>query len=395
MAYDKKKASKEKAEPKDHRQELTDKIIETLENAGKWEKPWFTCSELPYNICTENKYKGVNLISLISAGFSSGGFATYNQLSELEKDRQDAHKELITVQAKFQAGDLSVPDYVNAKAKIEQVFVGLEKKGMVDRDQPIHVKKGEKGNPVFKAIQVEYKGKDATPDIDGDSEGGSKVWVQVYAGTVFNSSQINNINLDRGPKYEFEPHAEADLHVQAMIAKTGLKLEHNDAGRAYFSVKENKIVMPNKEKFKPGAYYDTLLHEIGHATGVPLGRDLTGTFGSAKYAFEELIAELQSVFMSAELGIPHNPSVHENHKAYMKSWLGALKEDKNMIFKAASHAQKGADFQNFIRNEHKLDLGLIKVETQEQYVEKQKPHLSLDDKKTPVLKKEKQLVMSM
>ncbi|MCX8489559.1 MAG: ArdC family protein, partial [Cyclobacteriaceae bacterium] len=214
MANFQKKAGKEKAELKDYRKALTDKIIETLENAGKWEKPWFSCNELPYNLCTDSKYRGINVISLMSAGFSSGGFATYNQVSELEKDRQEAQKELITIQAKFQAGELSVTDYENAKAKIEKVFVRLEKKGMVDREKPIHVKKGEKGNPVFKAIQMGSKGKDAqkqlmtvqSKDATTDIEGESKVWVQmVYAGTVFNASQINNINLDRNlehvPKY--------------------------------------------------------------------------------------------------------------------------------------------------------------------------------------------------
>ncbi|MGD6771333.1 zincin-like metallopeptidase domain-containing protein, partial [Staphylococcus arlettae] len=85
------------------------------------------------------------------------------------------------------------------------------------------------------------------------------------------------------------------------------KVEHNDGGRAFYSVNQHKVSMPHKEKFVPGAYYDTLLHELGHSTGPALGRDLSGSFGSAKYAFEELVAELSSVFMSAELGIPHNP----------------------------------------------------------------------------------------
>lgn len=123
-------------------------------------------------------------------------------------------------------------------------------------------------------------------------DGSKKVWTQVYAGTVFNARQIANIAPSLSPTYEFEPHAEADLHVQAMIAKTDLKVEHNDGGRAFYSVNQHKVSMPHKEKFVPGAYYDTLLHELGHSTGPALGRDLSGSFGSAKYAFEELVAEL-------------------------------------------------------------------------------------------------------
>jgi antirestriction protein ArdC len=68
-------------------------------------------------------------------------------------------------------------------------------------------------------------------------------------------------------------------------------------------------------------------------------------FGTSEYAKEELIAELTSSFMAIELGIPHNPSSHENHAAYLKSWLGALKDDKTLITKAANQASKATEFQ--------------------------------------------------
>lgn len=400
MAYDKTKAYIGKPKPeKDYRQELTDKLIASMESAGSWEKPFFSCSQMPENPITGNKYKGINVISLASAGFTNPYFATFNQWNELESSRQTAHKDLITIQSKFQGGGLSVMEYVNEKAKIENIFVDLEKKGMVDRNEPIHVSKGEKGVAVFKAMLKTFKSKETTAVNDVEttenpSNGGNQFWTQVYAGTVFNSKQVNNIVISQGPTYAFEPHAEAELHAQAMISKTGLKLEHNDGGRAYYSVTEHKVVMPHKDKFVPGTYYDTLMHEFGHSTGKEMGRNMTGKFGSPEYAYEELIAELTSAFMSSELGIAHNPSNHENHAAYMKSWLGALKNDKDMIFKAASQAQKSADFQNFVRHEHKLDLGLVKAENLENEIVK-KPILSTDIEKSPVLKKEKKLTMSM
>lgn len=398
MAYDKKKGYEKKEPLKDHRQELTDRIVENIENAGRWEKPWFTCNLIPRNISTGKPYRGINIISLMSAGYDNPDFGTYKHWAEIEEQRLTAQKDLLSVQSKFQAGELSATDYVNEKNKVEKVFEKLEKLGMVDRNEPIHVKKVEKGIAVFKAVQIEFQGKDGGSEQDGEqSEGGSKkIWMQVYAGTVFNARQVANISPSLSPTYEFEPHAEAELHVQAMIAKTGLTVEHNDGGRAFYSVGQHKVSMPHKEKFVPGAYYDTLLHELGHSTGPALGRDMSGTFGTPKYAFEELVAELSSVFMSAELGIPHNPSIHDNHAAYLKSWLGALKQDKNMIFKAASHAQKSADFQNLCRQEHKLELAqnLTKQAVQEQT---QTPVLSLSTptQGSPALKREKQLVMSM
>lgn len=80
----------------------------------------------------------------------------------------------------------------------------------------------------------------------------------------------------------------------------------------------------------------------------------------------------------------------------MKSWLGALKQDKNMIFKAASHAQKSADFQNMCRQEYKLELEQTKT-MQAVQEQTQTPVLSLSTptQGSPALKREKQLVMSM
>jgi hypothetical protein len=59
------------------------------------------------------------------------------------------------------------------------------------------------------------------------------------------------------------------------------------------------------------------------------------------YAREELRAELASVFLAAERGIPHDP---EQHAAYVDSWIKSLKEDKNEIFRAAHDASAAADF---------------------------------------------------
>jgi putative DNA primase/helicase len=59
------------------------------------------------------------------------------------------------------------------------------------------------------------------------------------------------------------------------------------------------------------------------------------------YAKEELRAELASLFLAAQRGIPHDP---EHHAAYVSSWIGVLKRDKNEIFRAAHDASAAADF---------------------------------------------------
>ena len=45
--------------------------------------------------------------------------------------------------------------------------------------------------------------------------------------------------------------------------------------------------------------------------------------------------------MAAELGVPHDPA---NHAAYVGSWIKALRDDKNEIFRAAHEASSATDF---------------------------------------------------
>lgn len=67
---------------------------------------------------------------------------------------------------------------------------------------------------------------------------------------------------------------------------------------------------------------------------------MTGGFGTKKYAFEELVAEINAAFCCASLGIV--PTVR--HVDYIASWLEVLREDNRAIVRAASQASKAADW---------------------------------------------------
>ena len=69
-------------------------------------------------------------------------------------------------------------------------------------------------------------------------------------------------------------------------------------------------------------------------------RDLSGSFGTKKYPFEELVAEITAAFCCASLGIV--PTVR--HADYIGSWLKVLHEDNRAIVRAASQASKAADW---------------------------------------------------
>src|SRR5215510_10956163 len=99
---------------------------------------------------------------------------------------------------------------------------------------------------------------------------------------------------------------------------------------------------PPQVYFEPINWHRTALHELGHATGhrSRLNRDQNGSYGTKKYAFEELVAELAAAFGCASLGIV--PTVR--HSDYIGSWLDVLREDNRAIVRAASQASKAADY---------------------------------------------------
>ena len=124
--------------------------------------------------------------------------------------------------------------------------------------------------------------------------------------------------------------------------------------------------MVEKGKFKKTAdsnatqnYYSTLLHELTHWTGHEsrLKRDMTSTFGTDGYAFEELVAELGATFLCASLEIEKTP--REDHAKYLNAWIKQLSEEDGfkLLHKASTLAQKGIEFlDNLQEPQDQLDL---------------------------------------
>jgi antirestriction protein ArdC len=112
-----------------------------------------------------------------------------------------------------------------------------------------------------------------------------------------------------------------------------------------------------------GDYYGTALHELAHWTGHPqrLNRETLNEsyrFGDLEYAKEELRAELASVFLMAERGIPHNP---DSHAAYVAHWITALRFDKHEIFRSARDAHRAADLLIALELHQSIDQALAHV----------------------------------
>lgn len=116
---------------------------------------------------------------------------------------------------------------------------------------------------------------------------------------------------------------------------------------AFYRKSTDEIHLPKRDAFTDlPEFYSTAMHEIGHSTGhkTRLNRDLSVGFGTAKYAEEELRAEIASMFIEQDLGIETSEKHIENNGAYIQDWHDKIKEDPNVLFKAIADAEKICKF---------------------------------------------------
>ena len=204
-----------------------------------------------------------------------------------------------------------------------------------------HVRKGEQGSLVV------YADKIIRAETDADTGEESERAIPFMKGyTVFNVEQIDG--LPERFYAKAEPRGEIVQRIERaeqFFAATGAAVRHG-GNRAYYSISTDHVQMPPIEAFRDAeSYYATRAHETTHWTRHPsrLDRDFgRKRFGDEGYAIEELVAELGSAFLSADLDL--TPEVRDDHAAYIASWIKVLKDDKRAIFSAASHAQRAADF---------------------------------------------------
>ena len=295
----------EAKEKRDYRQELTDEIIKRLEEGtAPWQKPWTpgVSGAYPHNPTTGKPYRGINSIHLTMVadthGYNDPRWMTYKQAEEKGfQVRKGEHGTLI-----------------------EYWKFHEEKKVFDEQGKPVMDEETGKQKTVRYALE--------TP--------------RPFRAVVFNAAQIDNV-----PEWKNEPKAfdwEPSERAEQIIRDSGARIYHDQGDRAFYSPSKDEIHLPDREQFKTtGAYYGTALHELGHWTGHKsrLDRELAQPFGSEGYAKEELRAELASYFMSNQIGIEHDPG---QHAAYVKSWVKALKEDKNEIFRASRDAERITEF---------------------------------------------------
>ncbi|ODT20520.1 MAG: antirepressor [Kaistia sp. SCN 65-12] len=277
--------------------EITDKIIAELE-AGRvpWVQPWGTAAAkaplaMPRNAATGRHYSGINVLILWGAvvehGFPGQSWLTFRQALVLGGNVRKGERGTTVVYA-----DRFVPDDEKRRAR----ETGEEAQAI----------------PFLKRF------------------------------TVFNAAQCENLPDDIAIVAPPPPPGLIEPHVEALVRATGIDFRIGGNRAFYVPALDYVQVPPPQAYFEPINWHRTALHELGHATGHPsrLGRDMAGSFGSKKYAFEELVAEMNAAFCCASLSIV--PTVR--HADYIGSWLEVLREDNRAIVRAASQASKAADW---------------------------------------------------
>ena len=155
---------------------------------------------------------------------------------------------------------------------------------------------------------------------------------------------VNGIDIVGLPEEEVKEVTLEERHhiADKLIANLGVELRETNNGKCFYDPSGDYIHMPHKHNFESvDAYYSVLFHEIGHWTGHKSRLDrLNAEKSEAEnaYAFEELVAELASMYLASYVGIDFEPT--EQNATYLNGWLKALENDTTFIWKASSYASK-------------------------------------------------------
>ena len=290
---------KEHSDRSDIYSRITDRIIADLEKGVRpWMKPWSSANAagrvtrpLRHN---GQPYSGMNVLLLwsegIAPGFASQTWMTFKQALQLDAA----------------------------------------------------VRKGETGSTVVFASRFTKS--------EDDGRGGEVdreiPFLKAY--NVFNVEQIDGLpeHYYHRPVAQIDP-VERLEHADRFFRHTGALIRHG-GNQAYYSPIKDFIQMPPFEAFRDAAGHAAVLsHEATHWTAAEhrVGRDLSRyAKDRTERAREELIAELGSCFLCADLGIAPELEPRPDHASYLQSWLQVLSDDKRAIFAAAAHAQRAVAY---------------------------------------------------
>ena len=264
----------------DVKQDVVKRIIEKFEDVGEFEMPFKTFGT--QNFKTGHRYRGINVLLLAIAGYSSPYWGTPKQWIEAGADISGSKCTKIVFWNVKEYEDKETGDIkTSAYAKYYNVLNSEQVKGW---EAPATEKKDQT---------------EAVEDADVFFKNLGVVTKNVEGAGAFYSPHQDTITMP--------------LRTEFNATKTSTATE---------------------------AYYSTLAHENVHAT---MHKERCER-NMKSYAAEELVAEIGSAMLCEQLEI--SSTMRDDHVAYIKSWLKALYDDKQFIFTAAKKSQEAVDWMN-------------------------------------------------
>ncbi|MHB8636737.1 MAG: ArdC family protein [Fimbriimonadaceae bacterium] len=270
---------------------VTLRIVEALEKGVvPWRKPWQSGSAWPCNGYSGRMYSGINVFLLSCSPFRDHRWLTFSQARALGGYVRPEERNSLAVFWKR----WEVPRERDSDAKSKRTIPIL------------------KHHPIFNIEQCE---------------------------------EVRVAPLEPVPPRNTDERIEA-AQAMARAMPDGPEVDEN-CRDAWYRPKEDMVGMPPFESFESAdAFYAILFHEIAHATGHEKRLNRAGVmgaiqFGSETYGHEELVAEMSSAFICAELGLDN--SLLTNSAAYIQNWLTVLRANPKAVVIAAAQAQRAAN----------------------------------------------------
>lgn len=289
----------------DARKEVIDFITKKLENENSvpWRDPCF--NRAPINPISGIEYKGFNSMRLacvaMKRNYNDPRWVTFKQAKEKKYHLKKGSKGTTVEYYQYCKGELS---------DLEKEE--LKKQGKTDKEI-------EKMQHTGHFIARSY--------------------------VVFNASQFSNFpelsnNIDN------ESVVRKHKELETIIKNSEAPIFYDETELNHYNRKDDEIHLRRKDEFKSAnAFYSTAMHEIGHSTGHKsrLNR-FSDEMSKLGYAKEELVAELNSVFLNQKYNIGFSQSQLENNTTYIQEWAKYIKDDPKFLFKAISDADKAVKY---------------------------------------------------
>lgn len=299
--------SDEKKQLSKARQALVDRVLSRLDaGAMLWDNGMQGVNAMPLNAVSGARYHGMNALNLMLMFKQDPRWLTFNQA----KDNGYTVKK-------------------GAKGVPIEIYKTIDKRTGKDADMP--------------AILEEVKDMTFT-----ERQAFKKENLQTFARNyyVFNASDVIGIEPYHAPALTPVAVSARNERIERVIEDSRCPIRYDGNGRNYYSPSSDEIHLTERAAFKSDEFfYNTALHEMAHSTGhnSRLNRP-GGTFGSKAYAREELVAEIASVLIAAELGLTQSDRVIENSAEYVRSWAKDIRENPQTLIDAVIDASKATDY---------------------------------------------------